>query len=103
MLLSSSSLTEFANRLQAMIFINRQDVQLANEDPQPPGRHSGQAGSASVKRRRSSARRPITTQRTQARGLQIEVRKLVAEAQTAIEPRRRLADRAQQRQSAQGQ
>src|SRR5206468_6026916 len=28
MLLSSSSLTEFANRLQAMIFINRQDVQL---------------------------------------------------------------------------
>src|SRR5439155_1621186 len=31
MLLSSSSLTEFANRLQAMIFINRQDVQLAND------------------------------------------------------------------------
>lgn len=31
MLLSSASLTEFANRLQAMIFINRQDVQLANE------------------------------------------------------------------------
>jgi len=31
MLLSSASLTEFANRLQEMIFINRQDVQLANE------------------------------------------------------------------------
>src|SRR5207302_6705276 len=31
MLLSSVSLTEFANRLQAMIFINRQDVQLAND------------------------------------------------------------------------
>jgi murein DD-endopeptidase MepM/ murein hydrolase activator NlpD len=31
MLLSSASLAEFANRLQAMIFINRQDVQLANE------------------------------------------------------------------------
>jgi murein DD-endopeptidase MepM/ murein hydrolase activator NlpD len=31
MLLSSASLTEFANRLQAMIFINRQDVQLAND------------------------------------------------------------------------
>src|SRR5207245_5970970 len=31
MLLSSSSLTEFANRLQAMIFINRQDVQLVND------------------------------------------------------------------------
>lgn len=31
MLLSSRSLTEFANRVQAMIFINRQDTQLANE------------------------------------------------------------------------
>src|SRR5881227_2959294 len=31
MLLSSASLTEFANRLQEMIFINRQDVQLASE------------------------------------------------------------------------
>jgi murein DD-endopeptidase MepM/ murein hydrolase activator NlpD len=31
MLLSSASLTEFANRLQAMIFINRQDVRLASE------------------------------------------------------------------------
>jgi murein DD-endopeptidase MepM/ murein hydrolase activator NlpD len=31
MLLSSKSLTEFANRVQAMIFINRQDTQLAND------------------------------------------------------------------------
>jgi murein DD-endopeptidase MepM/ murein hydrolase activator NlpD len=31
MLLSSSSLTDFANRVQAMIFVNRQDKQLANE------------------------------------------------------------------------
>ena len=31
MLLSSSSLTEFASRLQAMIFVNRQDTRLANE------------------------------------------------------------------------
>ncbi len=31
MLLSSSSLTDFANRVQAMIFINRQDRQLAND------------------------------------------------------------------------
>ncbi len=31
MLLSSSSLTDFAARVQAMIFINRQDQQLANE------------------------------------------------------------------------
>ena len=31
MLLSSASLTEFANRVQAMVIINRQDVQLANE------------------------------------------------------------------------
>ncbi|MBI3522289.1 MAG: peptidoglycan DD-metalloendopeptidase family protein [Chloroflexi bacterium] len=31
MLLSSSSLAEFAGRLQAMVLVNRQDVQLANE------------------------------------------------------------------------
>ncbi len=31
MLLSSKSLTEFATRVQAMIFINRQDTQLAND------------------------------------------------------------------------
>jgi murein DD-endopeptidase MepM/ murein hydrolase activator NlpD len=31
MLLSSRSLTEFASRVQAMVIINRQDVQLANE------------------------------------------------------------------------
>ena len=31
MLLSSSSLTDFANRVQAMIFVNRQDKQLAND------------------------------------------------------------------------
>src|SRR5438046_4555815 len=31
MLLSSASLTEFANRLQEMIFLNRKDVQLASE------------------------------------------------------------------------
>ena len=31
MLLSSSTLTEFANRVQQMIFVNRQDQQLANE------------------------------------------------------------------------
>jgi murein DD-endopeptidase MepM/ murein hydrolase activator NlpD len=31
MLLSSSSLSEFASRVQAMVIINRQDVQLANE------------------------------------------------------------------------
>ena len=31
MLLSSKSLTEFASRVQAMIFINRQDTQLAND------------------------------------------------------------------------
>lgn len=31
MLLSSTSLTDFANRVQAMIFVNRQDTQLAND------------------------------------------------------------------------
>jgi murein DD-endopeptidase MepM/ murein hydrolase activator NlpD len=31
MLLSSHSLTDFASRIQAMVIINRQDVQLANE------------------------------------------------------------------------
>src|SRR5207247_5702517 len=31
MLLSSKSLTEFAARVQALIFVNRQDTQLAND------------------------------------------------------------------------
>ncbi len=31
MLVSSTSLTEFANRVQAMVLVNRQDVQLAND------------------------------------------------------------------------
>ncbi|HVD30491.1 MAG TPA: peptidoglycan DD-metalloendopeptidase family protein [Methylomirabilota bacterium] len=105
MLLSSSSLTEFANRLQAMIFINRQDVQLANEIRTLRADTQDKQDQASSKEKEIlGLADQITTQRTQLAGAKAKYDKLVAEAQTAIdaEAAARLAA-AQQRQSAQGQ
>jgi murein DD-endopeptidase MepM/ murein hydrolase activator NlpD len=105
MLLSSSSLTEFANRLQAMIFINRQDVQLANEIRTLRADTQDKQNQASSKEKEIlGLADQITTQRTQLAGAKAKYDKLVADAQTAIdaEAAARLAA-AQQRQSAQGQ
>src|SRR5256884_7419695 len=105
MLLSSSSLTEFANRLQAMIFINRQDVQLANEIRVLRADTQNKQDQASVKEKEIlGLADQITTQRTQLADAKTKYDKLVAEAQTALdaEPAARQTA-AQQRQSAQGQ
>src|SRR5438132_633566 len=86
MLLSSASLTEFANRLQEMIFINRQDVQLANEirniraDTQQK-----QDDAASKEKEILGLTDQITTQRQQLSGAKDKYDKLVAQTQSAID------------------
>jgi murein DD-endopeptidase MepM/ murein hydrolase activator NlpD len=85
MLLSSSSLTEFANRLQAMIFINRQDVQLASEI-------RGLRADTQLKQDEASTKEKeilglgdqITTQRRLLAAEKARYDKLVADAQAAI-------------------
>src|SRR2546429_9430578 len=105
MLLSSSSLTEFANRLQAMIFINRQDVQLANEIRTLRADTQDKQDRASTKEQEMlGLGDQITSQRRLLTAETGRYDKLVAEAQTALdaEPASRQVA-SQQRQSAQGQ
>src|SRR2546425_2608664 len=86
MLLSSSSLTEFANRLQAMIFINRQDVQLANEIRTLRADTQDKQDQASTKEKEMlGLADQISTQRMQLASAKEKYDKLVAEAQTAID------------------
>jgi len=105
MLLSSSSLTEFANRLQAMIFINRQDVQLANEIRALRADTQDKQGQASTKEKEMlGLADQITTQRTQLATAKSKYDALVADAQTSIDAQATARQAAaQQRQSAQGQ
>ena len=105
MLLSSASLTEFANRLQEMIFINRQDVQLANEirniraDTQQK-----QDDAASKEKEILGLTDQITTQRQQLSGAKDKYDKLVAQTQSAIDDVASVrAEAAGNRQAAQGQ
>jgi murein DD-endopeptidase MepM/ murein hydrolase activator NlpD len=105
MLLSSASLTEFANRLQAMIFINRQDVQLANEIRTIRADTRQKQDEAATKEKEIlGLSDQIATQRTQLAGAKEKYDKLVAEAQAAIntEAAARVVAN-QSRQSAQGQ
>jgi murein DD-endopeptidase MepM/ murein hydrolase activator NlpD len=105
MLLSSSSLTEFANRLQAMIFINRQDVQLANEIRALRADTQQKQDEASTKEKEIlGLTDQIGTQRAQLSEAKAKYDKLVAEAQSAINEQaatRATAD--QSRAQAQGQ
>jgi murein DD-endopeptidase MepM/ murein hydrolase activator NlpD len=105
MLLSSASLTEFANRLQAMIFINRQDVQLANEIRTIRADTQQKQDDAATKEKEIlGLTDQIATQRTQLTSAKQRYDKLVAEAQTAINSEAAArAVAAQSRQSAQGQ
>ena len=105
MLLSSSSLTEFANRLQAMIFINRQDVQLAGEI-------RGLRADTQLKQDDASAKEKeilglgdqITSQRRLLAAEKDRYDKLVAEAQAAIgDQANTRAGAAANKQNAQGQ
>ncbi|TMC74579.1 MAG: hypothetical protein E6J15_08945 [Chloroflexi bacterium] len=105
MLLSSSSLTEFANRLQAMIFINRQDVQLANEIRTLRADTQDKQDQTSTKEKEMlGLADQISTQRMQLATAKEKYDKLVSETQTAIDGEaasRQTA--AQKKQSAQGQ
>jgi len=105
MLLSSGSLTEFANRLQAMIFINRQDVQLANEIRTIRADTQQKQDDAATKEKEIlGLSDQITTQRTQLASSKEKYDKLVADAQTAIDAQGATRNVATQgRQSAQGQ
>ena len=105
MLLSSATLTEFANRLQAMIFINRQDVQLANDIRALRSDTLAKQNEASTKEREIlGLADQITTQRTQLAGQKDKYDKLVAEAAAAIEDQANTrATASQSRQAAQGQ
>jgi murein DD-endopeptidase MepM/ murein hydrolase activator NlpD len=105
MLLSSASLTEFANRLQAMIFINRQDVQLANEIRNLRADTQYKQDQASTKEKEIlGLSEQISTQRTQLANTKSKYDALVAEAQTAIDAEAAARQAAaRQRQSAQGQ
>jgi len=105
MLLSSSSLTEFANRLQAMIFINRQDVQLANDIRTLRADTLWKQDQASTKEKEIlGLSDQITTQRTQLAGAKERYDKLVAEAQAAINSEAAArGDAAKSKQNAQGQ
>lgn len=105
MLLSSASLTEFANRLQAMIFINRQDVQLANEIRTLRADTEWKQEQASTKEKEIlGLSDQITTQRTQLAGAKERYDKLVAEAKAAIASEAAArAEAARNRQTAQGQ
>jgi murein DD-endopeptidase MepM/ murein hydrolase activator NlpD len=105
MLLSSASLTEFANRLQAMIFINRQDVQLASEIRTLRADTLWKQEQASTKEKEIlGLSDQITTQRTQLAGAKERYDKLVAEAKSAIASEAAArAEAARNRQTAQGQ
>jgi murein DD-endopeptidase MepM/ murein hydrolase activator NlpD len=105
MLLSSASLTEFAGRLQAMIVINRQDVQLANEIRTLRADTQWKQDQASTKEKEIlGLSDQITTQRTQLATSKARYDKLVAEAQAAInQTAAARADAAKNKQNAQGQ
>jgi murein DD-endopeptidase MepM/ murein hydrolase activator NlpD len=105
MLLSSASLSEFANRLQAMIFINRQDVQLANEIRTiRADTRQKQDDAASKEKDILGLSDQIATQRTQLASAKSRYDKLVAEAKSAInEVAAARANADQNRQAAQGQ
>jgi murein DD-endopeptidase MepM/ murein hydrolase activator NlpD len=105
MLLSSASLTEFANRLQAMIFINRQDVQLAKEIRTIRADTLQKQDEAATKEKEIlGLSDQIATQRKQLASSKERYDKLVAEAQSAIDSEAAArAVAAQSRQTAQGQ
>jgi murein DD-endopeptidase MepM/ murein hydrolase activator NlpD len=105
MLLSSGSLTEFANRLQAMIFINRQDVQLANEIRGLRLDTQRKQEEASLKEKEIlGLQDQIATQRKSLAEEKARYDKLVAEAKAAIANQAAVRNAAaQDRNAAQGQ
>ncbi|HEY8731291.1 MAG TPA: peptidoglycan DD-metalloendopeptidase family protein [Candidatus Limnocylindria bacterium] len=85
MLLSSNSLADFASRIQAMVIINRQDVQLANEirtmrDETAANVDLTQEKAAEM----AGLQDQITQQRAALAAQKARYDQLLAEAQTAI-------------------
>jgi murein DD-endopeptidase MepM/ murein hydrolase activator NlpD len=105
MLLSSATLTEFANRLQAMIFINRQDVQLASEIRAIRADTQQKQDDAATKEKEIlGLTDQITTQRQQLSSAKEKYDQLAAEAQAAIDDVAAVRSQAAgSRQAAQGQ
>jgi murein DD-endopeptidase MepM/ murein hydrolase activator NlpD len=105
MLLSSATLTEFANRLQAMIFINRQDVQLASEiRAMRADTQQKQDDAATKEKEILGLTDQITTQRQQLSSAKERYDQLAAEAQAAIDDVAAVRSQAAgSRQAAQGQ
>lgn len=86
MLLSSRTLTEFANRVQQMIFVNRQDQQLANEIRGLRAGTAAKLGDAAGKQNEIlGLQEQIATQRTRLADQKSKYEQLVAQMQNAIE------------------
>jgi murein DD-endopeptidase MepM/ murein hydrolase activator NlpD len=86
MLLSSHTLTEFANRVQQMIFVNRQDQQLANEIRSLRTDTAAKLDDASGKQKEIlGLQDQIATQRQGLAADKAKYDELVAQMQTAIE------------------
>ncbi len=86
MLLSSHTLTEFANRVQQMIFVNRQDQQLANEIRSLRADTGAKLDDAAGKQKEIlGLQEQIATQREGLAADKAKYDQLVAQMQTAIE------------------
>ncbi len=85
MLLSSGSLSEFASRVQAMVLINRQDVQLASDIKTLRGDTTRKQDDAAAKTKEIvGLQEQITQQRAHLAAQKAEFEQLVAQAQVAI-------------------
>jgi murein DD-endopeptidase MepM/ murein hydrolase activator NlpD len=86
MLLSSQTLTEFANRVQQMIFVNRQDQQLANEIRTLRADTVAKLDDAAGKQKEIlGLQDQIATQRTALADQKSKYEELVAQMQAAID------------------
>ncbi|MGH2490906.1 MAG: murein hydrolase activator EnvC family protein [Candidatus Limnocylindria bacterium] len=86
MLLSSRTLTEFANRVQQMIFVNRQDQQLANEIRTLRASTAAKLDDAAGKQNEIlGLQDQIATQRKSLAEEKTKYEQLVAQMQSAIE------------------
>jgi murein DD-endopeptidase MepM/ murein hydrolase activator NlpD len=85
MLLSSRSLSDFASRIQAMVMINRQDVQLANEIRTMRDETAANVALSNEKAAEIvGLQRQITEQRAGLAAQKARYDQLIKEAQTAI-------------------
>ncbi len=95
MLLSSSSLTDFAARIQAMIFVNRQDQQLANEiNALRKDTAAKLAASQDAQKQIAGLEVQIDDQKKALAEQKVKYEQLVAQAQAAISQQGALANEA---------